>query len=112
MGDPTSSYTTASIALRVLEALKPHHHDKVETQSVGISVSYTLKSARKSKQFIFLGRNEKPKIGISSPIFFPVMSTKPKMLDLQLHSLEHTRCSTDQPQILTNITIEANNFQF
>jgi hypothetical protein len=35
MGDPTSSYATASIALRVLGALKPHHHDKVETPSVG-----------------------------------------------------------------------------
>jgi hypothetical protein len=35
MGDPTSSYTTAGIALRVSAALKPHHHDKVETPSVG-----------------------------------------------------------------------------
>jgi hypothetical protein len=35
MGDPTSSYTTADIALRVSGALKPHHHDKVETPSVG-----------------------------------------------------------------------------
>jgi hypothetical protein len=31
MGDPTSSYATACIALRVSEALKFHHHDKVET---------------------------------------------------------------------------------
>jgi hypothetical protein len=31
MGDPTSSYATAGIALRVSGALKPHHHDKVET---------------------------------------------------------------------------------
>jgi hypothetical protein len=31
IGDPTSSYATAGIALRVSGALKPHHHDKVET---------------------------------------------------------------------------------
>jgi hypothetical protein len=36
MGAPTSSYATAGIALRVSEAHKPHHHDKVETPSVGI----------------------------------------------------------------------------
>jgi hypothetical protein len=36
MGDPATSYATASIALRVSEALKPHHHDKVEAPSVGI----------------------------------------------------------------------------
>jgi hypothetical protein len=30
MGDPISSYATTGIALRVLGALKPHHHDKVE----------------------------------------------------------------------------------
>jgi hypothetical protein len=35
MGDPTGSYTTAGIALRVSGVLKPHHHDKVETPSVG-----------------------------------------------------------------------------
>jgi hypothetical protein len=35
MGDPTSSYATASITLRVSGALKPHHHNKVETPSVG-----------------------------------------------------------------------------
>jgi hypothetical protein len=35
MGAPTSSYATAGIALRVSGALKPHHHDKVETSSVG-----------------------------------------------------------------------------
>jgi hypothetical protein len=39
MGAPTSSYATAGIALRASGALKPHHHDKVETPSVG-----TLKS--------------------------------------------------------------------
>jgi hypothetical protein len=33
MGDHTSSYVTAGIALRVSGALKPHHHDKVETPS-------------------------------------------------------------------------------
>jgi hypothetical protein len=35
MSDPTSSYATAGIALRVSGALKPHHHDKVETPSGG-----------------------------------------------------------------------------
>jgi hypothetical protein len=35
MGDPNSSYATAGIALRISGALKPHHHDKVETPSVG-----------------------------------------------------------------------------
>jgi hypothetical protein len=35
MGAPTSSYATAGIALRVSGALKPHHHDKEETPSVG-----------------------------------------------------------------------------
>jgi hypothetical protein len=34
MGGPTSSYATTGIALRVSGALKPHHHDKVETPSV------------------------------------------------------------------------------
>jgi hypothetical protein len=35
MGDPTSSYATAGIALRVSGTLKPHHSDEVETPSVG-----------------------------------------------------------------------------
>jgi hypothetical protein len=35
MGDPTSSYATAGIVLRVSGALKPHHHDKVDTPLVG-----------------------------------------------------------------------------
>jgi hypothetical protein len=35
MGDPISSYATAGIALRVSGALNPHHHDKLETPSVG-----------------------------------------------------------------------------
>jgi hypothetical protein len=39
IGDPTSSYATAGIALRVSGALKPHHHDKVETPSVGLKVN-------------------------------------------------------------------------
>jgi hypothetical protein len=38
MGDPTSSYATAGIAFRVSGALKPNHHDKVETPSVGNDV--------------------------------------------------------------------------
>jgi hypothetical protein len=35
MGDTTSRYATAAIALRISGALKPNHHDKVETPSVG-----------------------------------------------------------------------------
>jgi hypothetical protein len=35
MCDRTSSYATAGIALRVSGALKPHHHDKAETPSMG-----------------------------------------------------------------------------
>jgi hypothetical protein len=35
MGDPISSYATAGIALKVSGALKPHHHNKVKTTSVG-----------------------------------------------------------------------------
>jgi hypothetical protein len=35
MGNSTNSYATAGIALRVSGALKPHHHGKVETPSVG-----------------------------------------------------------------------------
>jgi hypothetical protein len=35
MGASTSSYATAGIALRVSGELKPHHHDKVETPSMG-----------------------------------------------------------------------------
>jgi hypothetical protein len=38
MGDPTSSYASAVIALRVSGAIKPHHHDKVETPSVVIII--------------------------------------------------------------------------
>jgi hypothetical protein len=39
MGDPTSSYATAGIVLRVSGALKPHHHVTVETPSVGAATS-------------------------------------------------------------------------
>jgi hypothetical protein len=39
MGASTSSYATAGISLRVSGALKPHHHDKVETPSVGVILS-------------------------------------------------------------------------
>jgi hypothetical protein len=46
MGDPTSSYATAGIALRVSGALKPHHHDKVETPSVGIVLSSFYNTGR------------------------------------------------------------------
>jgi hypothetical protein len=38
---PTSSYATTGIALRVSGALKPHHHDKVETSSMGSVVIYS-----------------------------------------------------------------------
>jgi hypothetical protein len=41
MGAPTSSYATAGIALRVSGALKPHHHDKVETPSVRLLNNYS-----------------------------------------------------------------------
>jgi hypothetical protein len=34
LGGPTSSYATATIALRVSGALKPHRHDKVGIASV------------------------------------------------------------------------------
>jgi hypothetical protein len=44
MGAPTSSYATAGIALRVSGALKPHHHDKVETPSVGFGFPYKFLS--------------------------------------------------------------------
>jgi hypothetical protein len=44
MGDPTSSYATASIALRVSGALKPHHHNKVETTSVEFIVTGSNKN--------------------------------------------------------------------
>jgi hypothetical protein len=40
MGDPTSSYATAGITLTVSVALKPHHHDMVETPSVRIQSAY------------------------------------------------------------------------
>jgi hypothetical protein len=40
------------------------------------------------------------------------MSKNPKKLHLLLNFFEHTVCRTDQPQILTNITIHANVFQF
>jgi hypothetical protein len=43
IGDPTSSYATADIALRVSGALKPQHHDKVETPSVGNIVIHFFK---------------------------------------------------------------------
>jgi hypothetical protein len=41
MGDSTSSYATACIALGISGALKPHHHDKVETPSVGLYMYYS-----------------------------------------------------------------------
>jgi hypothetical protein len=35
MDDPTSSYATIGIVLRVSGVLEPHHYDKVETPLVG-----------------------------------------------------------------------------
>jgi hypothetical protein len=35
MGDSTSSYATAGIVLRFSGALKPNHHNKLETPAVG-----------------------------------------------------------------------------
>jgi hypothetical protein len=42
MGDPTSSYATAGIALKVSGAFKPHHDDKAQTPSVGLSSNYAI----------------------------------------------------------------------
>jgi hypothetical protein len=42
MGDRTSGYATAGIALRVSGALKPHHHDNVETPPVGINLKMVI----------------------------------------------------------------------
>jgi hypothetical protein len=54
MGAPTTSYATTGIALRVSGALKPHHHDKVETSSVGIIlVYYYLYYMSQIKGYIF-----------------------------------------------------------
>jgi hypothetical protein len=39
---PTSSYTATVIALRVSGALKPHHHGKVETPSVGTCIPISI----------------------------------------------------------------------
>jgi hypothetical protein len=35
LGDPTNSYATADIALRVIGERKPHHEDKIETHGEG-----------------------------------------------------------------------------
>jgi hypothetical protein len=37
MGDPTSSYATAGIALTVSGALKLHHHNRVEKHRWGLN---------------------------------------------------------------------------
>jgi hypothetical protein len=42
MGDPTSSYAPAGIALRVSGVLKSHRHDKVETPSVWLKNQYII----------------------------------------------------------------------
>jgi hypothetical protein len=53
MGAPTSSYATAGIALRVSGALKPHHHDKIETSSVGvITVTSPIYSSQSSHSYL------------------------------------------------------------
>jgi hypothetical protein len=51
MGDPISSYATAGIALRVSGALKPHHHDKVETPSVGLPCVSSLNNPMELSPF-------------------------------------------------------------
>jgi hypothetical protein len=49
MGDPSSSYATAGIVLRVSGTLKPHHHDKVETPLMGsVFLLFSLKSHQES----------------------------------------------------------------
>jgi hypothetical protein len=53
MGDPTRSYTTAGIALRVSGALKPHHHNKVETPLVGKMINQRIKIFLAVGVFIF-----------------------------------------------------------
>jgi hypothetical protein len=60
MGDPTSSYATAGIALRVSGALKPHHHDKVETPSAGIRRSYGFYLIRPPSLDIVLFKKKSP----------------------------------------------------
>jgi hypothetical protein len=52
MGDPTSSYATAGIALRVSGALKPHHQDKVETLLVGTSIRLHSLMSQKMAAFV------------------------------------------------------------
>jgi hypothetical protein len=53
MGGPTSSYASAGIALRVSEAHKPHHHDKVETPSVGNKSTQKHIKIKRDDQFTF-----------------------------------------------------------
>jgi hypothetical protein len=52
MDAPTNSYATAGIALRVSGALKPHHHDKVETPSVGTEMNYFCGMFDRKKYFM------------------------------------------------------------
>jgi hypothetical protein len=52
MGAPTSSYATAGIALKVSGALKPHHHDKVETPSMWFFYSTSYKNNSRPKGIV------------------------------------------------------------
>jgi hypothetical protein len=52
MGDPTSSYATTGIALRVSGAHKPHHHDKMEITSMGTFRCYVCKAEDKSAESV------------------------------------------------------------
>jgi hypothetical protein len=46
IGDPTSSYATAGIALRVSGVLKPHHHDKGDTiGGVTVTTPHKIKTS-------------------------------------------------------------------
>jgi hypothetical protein len=58
MGDPTSSYATAGIALRVSGALKSHHHDKVETPLVGDEVFGFVNRSNPSSHTVALGSTQ------------------------------------------------------
>jgi hypothetical protein len=43
LGDHASSYATAGLAIRFIGTRKPHHHNKVETPLVGISLNNVKK---------------------------------------------------------------------
>jgi hypothetical protein len=57
LGDPTSSYATASIALRVTEACKLPHHVKVETPSGELNFIRFRKSVEKIQVLLKSDKN-------------------------------------------------------